>query len=191
MSFTKELPNTPFTSKAIIEQLADIPLDELGTKKIMAFPAVENRGKLLRSIILPDELVNHKDITETERELLKETAQQMDEMIAGTRDPDVYFSKMGMYGSMIYALLGADRYRDLMHTCKGFTDIMDQVDTMHKVNKRINRKYNTHCAFCDKRFPKYKCTGCNKVYYCTSQCQKSHWKNHKQECKEHQAKQQS
>jgi tetratricopeptide (TPR) repeat protein len=42
-----------------------------------------------------------------------------------------------------------------------------------------------HCAFCRKegRFKTMKfCSGCNKLQYCSSACQKQDWKTHKQMC---------
>lgn len=43
------------------------------------------------------------------------------------------------------------------------------------------------CAYCDvlELAPKSykKCSACRSVQYCSPQCQKSHWKSHKQDCK--------
>lgn len=38
------------------------------------------------------------------------------------------------------------------------------------------------CPVC-KKVAENKCTGCKKVFYCTRECQKKHWKMHKTECK--------
>ena len=40
------------------------------------------------------------------------------------------------------------------------------------------------CAFCNKQLHKLlRCGRCKKVYYCSVQCQKPHWKIHKKICK--------
>ena len=38
------------------------------------------------------------------------------------------------------------------------------------------------CAVCDK-LAKCLCSGCKHVFYCSRECQKKHWSNHKEECK--------
>lgn len=38
------------------------------------------------------------------------------------------------------------------------------------------------CAAC-KKAAETKCTNCRKVFYCSKECQKKHWKEHKFECK--------
>jgi hypothetical protein len=39
------------------------------------------------------------------------------------------------------------------------------------------------CAFCGKQGKLRKCSGCLAVAYCSKQCQKTHWGDHKQVCK--------
>lgn len=39
------------------------------------------------------------------------------------------------------------------------------------------------CALCHKACGNKKCSLCKNVYYCDSNCQKSHWKIHKNQCK--------
>lgn len=39
------------------------------------------------------------------------------------------------------------------------------------------------CSNCEAENPKYRCGNCKQVGYCSSDCQKTHWKEHKPECK--------
>lgn len=39
-----------------------------------------------------------------------------------------------------------------------------------------------YCAYCGKEGNK-RCSRCKSVVYCSSDCQKAHWKQHKGECK--------
>ena len=38
------------------------------------------------------------------------------------------------------------------------------------------------CANCNKTKKLKKCARCTIVYYCSTECQKSHWKTHKPNC---------
>ena len=40
-----------------------------------------------------------------------------------------------------------------------------------------------HCSACFKTPAPKRCSRCKSVFYCSSQCQKSHWKFHRAECK--------
>lgn len=40
-----------------------------------------------------------------------------------------------------------------------------------------------HCEQCSKVDHAKKCSRCQKVYYCSKQCQKLHWPQHKSNCK--------
>ena len=43
---------------------------------------------------------------------------------------------------------------------------------------------NERCSYCQKRTPSLKsCLGCHKVSYCGRECQRAHWKQHKDYCK--------
>ena len=43
---------------------------------------------------------------------------------------------------------------------------------------------NERCGYCQKRTPSLKsCLGCHKVSYCGRDCQRAHWKQHKDYCK--------
>lgn len=39
------------------------------------------------------------------------------------------------------------------------------------------------CAVCNKKQCQKRCSNCKKVYYCSADCQKSHWQKHKLDCK--------
>lgn len=65
--------------------------------------------------------------------------------------------------------------------------------TLSDRDKRVitNAQKGKSCASCGvhdgSEFKKLmKCKGCQSVYYCSSECQKSHWKAHKSECKKKQ-----
>lgn len=47
------------------------------------------------------------------------------------------------------------------------------------------QEYNPNklCSFCGTPKSKYKCSRCNICYYCSQECQKSHLKIHKPDCK--------
>ncbi len=45
---------------------------------------------------------------------------------------------------------------------------------------------NSECSLPERQVERKKmlcCTGCSGTYYCSYECQKSHWKRHKEECK--------
>ena len=53
--------------------------------------------------------------------------------------------------------------------------------------KKIGRCYNPNCSLPDGRVERSKmfsCTRCGEANYCSVECQKSHWKKHKQYCAE-------
>lgn len=69
-------------------------------------------------------------------------------------------------------------------------DIVDLVER----RKILYRVYGFHCACtvckeqfcpsCGKTFEqRMRCGGCKNTYYCSRECQKSHWKNHRTSCK--------
>ena len=39
------------------------------------------------------------------------------------------------------------------------------------------------CEMCGKHGNWQRCTGCKVVFYCSTKCQKAHWKQHKKKCK--------
>jgi hypothetical protein len=49
--------------------------------------------------------------------------------------------------------------------------------------------FNPACSLPDRQVERkkmFRCTGgCSNTYYCSYECQKSHWKRHKEECKRH------
>lgn len=67
----------------------------------------------------------------------------------------------------------------------------------HKLKKSLSVTPNTHaphwnasdqestktCAQCKKQDCSLRCRGCQKVFYCSPECQKAHWKTHKPNCK--------
>eukprot|EP00041_Stephanoeca_diplocostata_P011146 m.180815 g.180815 ORF g.180815 m.180815 type:complete len:167 (+) comp18434_c0_seq5:219-719(+) len=38
------------------------------------------------------------------------------------------------------------------------------------------------CSLCGKE-SKNRCAGCKRIFYCSAECQRSHWKTHKKDCK--------
>lgn len=54
----------------------------------------------------------------------------------------------------------------------------------HQKEKHHNKDTDQQiCAFCSKINCIKLCAGCKKVYYCSAECQKAHWQNHKSSCK--------
>lgn len=47
----------------------------------------------------------------------------------------------------------------------------------------ISTEENKLCAYCSKKGAENKCGKCKSVYYCGTECQKQHWKTHKDICK--------
>lgn len=41
-----------------------------------------------------------------------------------------------------------------------------------------------YCDLCDKPHPRFLCSSCRKVYFCSAECQRKTWKQHKKWCKE-------
>ena len=39
-----------------------------------------------------------------------------------------------------------------------------------------------NCGNCDKENPSFRCSKCKESQYCSSECQRAHWKAHKLEC---------
>ncbi|KAL1659612.1 hypothetical protein GGF50DRAFT_119712 [Schizophyllum commune] len=53
--------------------------------------------------------------------------------------------------------------------------------------KTLERKHKSSCALCEdgppEGTPMFTCSLCKSIYYCSKQCQRSHWKGgHKEEC---------
>ncbi|XP_076758906.1 uncharacterized protein LOC143428103 isoform X2 [Xylocopa sonorina] len=51
-----------------------------------------------------------------------------------------------------------------------------------KVNRSPNSSYNFTCSNCGTIGPKFKCLGCEMVFYCDERCQEKHWCMHVQKC---------
>lgn len=49
--------------------------------------------------------------------------------------------------------------------------------------KAWSGKRCANCGGVDIQLKLKKCSGCEKVWYCKVECQKSHWKQHKAQCK--------
>ena len=46
----------------------------------------------------------------------------------------------------------------------------------------MNNANNKNCGSCSKQNCSLKCSQCLVQYYCSSKCQKEHWKLHKSKC---------
>jgi tetratricopeptide (TPR) repeat protein len=49
-------------------------------------------------------------------------------------------------------------------------------------NHRIDFTCSKSCAYCFRRNPEKQCTRCKSAQYCGPECQKKHWKSHKETC---------
>lgn len=63
-------------------------------------------------------------------------------------------------------------------------DELRNCETPHlgKVNRSPNSLYNLACSNCGATGPKFKCLGCEMVFYCDERCQEKHWNVHVQWC---------
>lgn len=50
-------------------------------------------------------------------------------------------------------------------------------------SKKTENLADNTCAFCSKKSCEQFCAGCNKIYYCSVDCQKKDWATHKTNCK--------
>ena len=82
-----------------------------------------------------------------------------------------------------------DEYKKILKTSKHYNDLMEKIKknsvTCTKAQKTFDEfEFKNFCGFCAKRTQNLLiCTGCKKIKYCNQNCQKSHWKLHKQNCK--------
>lgn len=68
-------------------------------------------------------------------------------------------------------------------------DVQTQTDTStskseHNSTSEAGWNWNRGCKVCGKRGDLKKCTRCNKIYYCSEECQKLDFKQHKKICQE-------
>jgi len=58
------------------------------------------------------------------------------------------------------------------------------VFTKYFINNNIDIYCNKFCDYChNENIELFKCAGCKCVYYCSKNCQKLDWKEHKEHCK--------
>ena len=79
-------------------------------------------------------------------------------------------------------LLELEAHKSEFDHCKhgGFSN-PEQVLEFEKM-KNIMQNYH-NCGNCKKENCKSKCAGCELIYYCSTECQRLHWKEHKKECR--------
>ena len=91
-------------------------------------------------------------------------------------------SKMGM--DMVNICFQDGRYKE----AKKGLQLVRQTNNDPKFYKMIDGMIQIcdeklKCANCNMVGNFKKCSGCKKVHYCSAECQKTHWKTHKPECK--------
>ena len=90
-------------------------------------------------------------------------------------DHAAYIStKQGNYTFVLHI-----RPQDGSHIINRFLDYKIPAEFLHKTR-------HLKCAGCEKigqEFARRKCGGCQRVYYCSKECQKSDWAAHKPNCK--------
>lgn len=57
-----------------------------------------------------------------------------------------------------------------------------ETPNLGKVNSSPNSLHNLACSNCGLFGPKFKCLGCEMVFYCDERCQEKHWNVHVQWC---------
>ena len=83
-----------------------------------------------------------------------------------------------------------ERFFDLLKKSSGSKRLKKKVDKsfqrFQKLKTVKDKMEARSCAQCGSKGTHLKrCLGCNNVYYCGSDCQKSHWKKHKPTCSCH------
>lgn len=68
-------------------------------------------------------------------------------------------------------------------TVKRNGQLLDEQEEEKEMSPRL--VINKRCASCNKENCASMCSRCRSVYYCSANCQKRHWKNHKHDCKSH------
>ena len=58
----------------------------------------------------------------------------------------------------------------------------DTMQAMQRQMRKAKEKPSRKCVVCQTA-TSIKCQGCKEVYYCTTDCQKADWKQHKKKCK--------
>ena len=75
-----------------------------------------------------------------------------------------------------------EEYHKLLLRNEPWNSNPDVPECTEKKNTRIKR-FSRKCAKCDMHSPRImKCSVCRNIYYCSEECQKSHWSTHKKEC---------
>lgn len=72
---------------------------------------------------------------------------------------------------------------ELFKLCMYLSGMEKSLDT-HKIQVNDHDILNL-CAECSAHNCTQICSGCKKIYYCSIECQKKHWQNHKLDCKLH------
>ncbi|KAG2389272.1 hypothetical protein C9374_014672 [Naegleria lovaniensis] len=69
----------------------------------------------------------------------------------------------------------------LCSCCQGRREAQDSIlPLVHPAKYRM--KYRMNCAYCRSKLGKYLCASCHVERYCSVECQKAHWKDHKHLC---------
>lgn len=59
---------------------------------------------------------------------------------------------------------------------------LDKLGQASTVSDQREFRKCRHCQLGEPQKKLSKCTGCQQVYYCSKECQRSHWKHHKEAC---------
>jgi hypothetical protein len=89
-----------------------------------------------------------------------------------------------LFGTRIFLLKNKRAQGKAVFTSRKTSTVWDS-DKHYKISFEISARPIQTCENCDKKgYDLKKCASCQGVRYCSTQCQKAHWKQHKELCKE-------
>lgn len=77
-------------------------------------------------------------------------------------------------------ILDFDIYETLFETC--ITKLLPVLKSYNPLMLKRTMRLYSRCNYCQKEDPIYRCSGCDRVYYCNETCSKNDWRKHKASC---------
>lgn len=115
------------------------------------------------------------------------------DIIIASRVSDYSFGDLdtALLEKILFTCCGSMESRDLTKDEEDTTDKINGLNVIRNKYRVLNNRYeqyttekrNNLCSGCNKEFEKLTlCTGCYRTSYHNKDCQKSHWKEHKNNC---------